>query len=903
MDRRPLVAVAGFWIAGSGILSVRQGCAALLIYIGLMMALAAFVLLRRIRISTGGLCLIALLLSAGLRLWSDANGESVITAAFDAPDGRIVQVSGRLLEPAAIDGDTVTFPLRARTIAAADTGETRHPDEKLLVRIRLGAEEELEEARRWKRGSAVEIGGELRLPADAGNFGGFDYRRYLRGQNIHWTVAAKGAAAVRLLGEAAPPPTRVLRWFDDTRAAIGRLSDRLYGAKDSGYMKGLVAGITDDIDPGQYDDFSRLGLTHVLAISGLHVAVVVYLLLLLGRALRWTRERSCAFAAAAMPVYMLLTGASPSAVRACLMSMIALWLARQGRLKDGLHLLSAAALIMVIWRPNVVEDVSFQLSFIVTAGLLLYVPVMTELLSRRIRSTVLRSSLSVALTAQLFSFPVTAYYFHQLHLLSLLANLVLVPFISFVVLPLGMAALALGAVWLPLGAVPAKLAALCNVATDVATDRLGRFKALATVWQQPSLLWVLGFYALLLATLTYAGRVMRAGAEQAALAQAAALQRAAADPFDPARRASLVPAYAHSPPSDGALTGPLGAGDRAAHPVSGRLGRPGSPERSPQRRRRLLRRPAVIFLAFAWAGMLLSEAPQVRHGRTASVSFLDVGQGDSILIRTGGGKRLLVDAGGTVEFGSAKAKEKDKWRQRKDPYEVGRKTLVPLLKQRGIRRLDALVLTHLDADHIGGALAVVRELQVGRIFFNGTIKPDQTVIRLFDEAQQAGIPFYAIQAGMSWEPDRSVSIEALYPMAAGGGERIPVVDEQNDISIVLRLKLYGRLFMLSGDLEAAGESAVLAALRDRGGQPQAVDVLKAGHHGSKTSTTVPWLAWWHPAEVVVSVGKNNMYGHPNAGVVARIAESGAKLARTDMQGEIEYRIRPDGRMSRRTRRE
>ncbi|MFD2333761.1 ComEC/Rec2 family competence protein [Cohnella sp. GCM10020058] len=915
MDRRPLVCVAGFWVAGSGIWSVRQGMPAMLVYLGIVVLLAAFVLAGRIRPRTGAICAAALLLSAGLRIWSESGHGSDLASAWNEPEGRSVIAAGRLLEPAAIDGDTVTFPIRARLVRSGDEAALRI-DEKLLVRVRLSAEEELATAATWKRGISVEVAGTLKLPADAGNFGGFDYRRYLNGQDIYWTVSVKGAEAVNRTAGRVSLPDRTLRWFDESREAIGKLTDRLYGKKDAGYMKGLVAGIVDDIDPDQYDDFSRLGLTHVLAISGLHVAVVVYILLMLGKLARWTRERSLGFAASAMPVYMLLTGASPSAVRACLMSMIALWLARQGKLKDGLHLLAASALIMVVWRPSVVEDVSFQLSFIVTAGLLLCVPVMTELLAFRIRSPFVRSSLAVALTAQLFSFPVTAFYFHQLHLLSLLANLVLVPFISFVVMPLGMAALALGAVWLPLGLVTAKLATLCNRATFAVTERMGSVKALSTVWHQPALVWVIAFYALLLATRAFVRRSLRLAAEQAATATAAAEQLAASDPFDPAERAERIAAYAdgmqggrdwteplHGPRNGNGIPSFVGSDSEAAGGVSGPASKLAAAAASatklnfpfPSRR---CRRLSAALLALSWLGMLVWEAPPVKLDRTASVSFLDVGQGDSILIATGSGRHVLVDAGGTVAFGAPK----QPWRLRRDPYEVGRKTLVPLLKQRGIRRLDALVLTHLDGDHIGGAHAIIRELQVGRILFNGTIKPDDDVLRLFHEAEDAGIPMYAVKAGNVWHADKSATLEALYPLKTASGDRIPEVDEQNDMSVVLRLTLYGRVFVLPGDLEAAGESATLGELRRQGEGARAADVLKAGHHGSKTSTTAPWLAWWRPAEVVVSAGKNNLYGHPHAEVVERILRSGAALERTDMQGEIAYRIRPDGRMERRTKR-
>src|SRR5690606_27556084 len=121
------------------------------------------------------------------------------------------------------------------------------------------------------------------------------------------------AGALRQTEDAVPPRLLPLRTIDGFRQQIGRLTDQLYPSGDAGYMKGLIVGITEEVDPAQYDRFSRLGLTHVLAISGLHVGVVVFVLLRLGALCRLTRERSIDVAFAAMPLYMAITGASPSA--------------------------------------------------------------------------------------------------------------------------------------------------------------------------------------------------------------------------------------------------------------------------------------------------------------------------------------------------------------------------------------------------------------------------------------------------------------------------------------------------------------------------------------------------------------------------------------------------------------
>ena len=562
-----------------------------------------------------------------------------------------------------------------------------------------------------------------------------------------------------------------------------------------------------------------------------------------------------------MPLYMLATGAAPAAVRACLMAMLTLWLARRHRLKDGLHLLAASMMAMLIWDPLLIEDVSFQLSFIVTAGLLLFVPVVTA--SLPIRWPWLRSSVAVALTAQAISFPLTAYYFHAVHLLSLPANFVLVPLVSFIVLPLGMASVVLGGMWEPLGKAPAMLAMMGNELTFAVADRLADFIRLRTIWPQPSLLWVLTGFGWM-GLVGYGLRLRQARkrerlwwAEQWEQAKELAAREAATAPLKPVNVPTVY-----------------------------------------SRQRYIAFMMAILVFGAIW--LAWGFRPEWTD-RAGEVMFLDVGQGDSILIRSGKGRHVLVDAGGTVVF----RKPGDAWRERSDPYEVGRKLLVPLLQRRGVRSLDALVLTHLDADHIGGARAIIDNVPIRAIVFNGTLKISLDALSLFKLADDRGIPCYAAGAPMRWIVDDTLSLEALSPIPETNLstlDRIPLAKDQNDQSVVLLATLYGRTFLLPGDLEAKGERAVVNALSGENQRRAHVDVLKAGHHGSKTSTTDAWLRFWGPAHTVISVGRNNPYGHPHPTVTERLAAFGTLILRTDRDGEIQYRVRSDGTMERRTKR-
>lgn len=888
MNQRPLIAVASCWIAGTALLSLFSEKEAVWALAALLIALLGLAVAGMATPKLALICAAALVLAYGERAWTDQRLLPDVRVDNEvAKSGGAVELAGRLVSVVEVDGDLATFRLKAATIKG-DGFEERRVKLEVIVRVKLAALSEQQTAAAWKRGDSVQVSGIMELPGEAGNFGAFDYRRYLMKQGVFWQLSVKGADRVEI--DNGPPPLWIkpLRLLDDVREQIGKLTDRLFPNGDAGYMKGLVVGIRSDLDPIQFDQFARLGLTHILAISGLHVAVIVYLLLQIGSLLRLTRERSLELTIAMMPVYMLLTGASPSVVRACLMAMIALTLARRNALKDGLHLLFAAAMVMLIWNPLLIEDVSFQLSFIVTGGLILFVPAVSELIS--INWGWLKGAISVTVTAQIVSFPVSVYYFHSMHLLSLPANFALVPFISVIVMPLGMASIVLGAIWYPLGIWPAKLATLGNDLTFVAVDWLSGFSGWRTVWPQPSLAWVVCAYALMGVALAGMRRRSRRLREREWWSGQERL-------------------------SEGEATIPL---DRSL-PGANRA----------EKVRSLLRRAGFGAALAAW---LVWGAQPAWLDREAQVSFLNVGQGDSILIRTGYGKHILIDAGGTVSF----RKPGEEWRERSDPYEVGRKLLVPLLLRRGVGQLDALVLTHMDADHIGGASAVLDNIPVRALLFNGTLKDSPGALALMQMAANKSIPVYAANKPGEWQIDASAVLRILSSESrdADSDASVEIRDEQNDRSVVILATLYGRRFLLPGDLEAGGEMAIVdaeyaalgsaivdsegadngssimeaghaagqKAVNAQGGNNRrriAIDVLKAGHHGSKTSTTGLWVDYWKPRETVISVGRNNFYGHPSPAVLQRLESAGSLIWRTDTDGEVQYRISSDGAMRRR----
>ncbi|WP_020615669.1 ComEC/Rec2 family competence protein [Paenibacillus daejeonensis] len=869
MVQRPVVWCTICYVAGSSAAAALRMEGIILGLAALLALLSALAWLRLLPWRVAAVCALAYGVAAGSRIWADAANTSglpewLAAAEADESLSYAIEAIGTITQPVSVDGDRAQFRMKLEWLTASDDTEPVAIEDRLQVQVKLAEQAEQELAATWRRGDRVRLNGELRLPAEASNFDGFDYRRYLHSQRIHWLLQVDGAGAVTAEPGGFWTRSAWMGRVDAVREAMGARMDAMYPEQQAGYMKGLVMGMSDDLDPERFRQFSELGLTHILAISGLHVAVFLYCLHLLLRMFRLPRETAMNILIAAVPLYVLLSGASPSVIRAGIMSMIGLFAAKLGMLKDGLHLLCAAALLMLIIEPYMLGNVSFQMSVIVTGGLIVGVQPLRKSLPQLPRGKAVIDLVAVSVAAQLASFPLTIYYFNQFNLVSLPANILLVPFISSIVMPLGAVSLALTTVWQPAANLVASLAKLGNDLTFTITDLMNQPDVLRSSWPTPPLWWVLAWYAALL--LLYRCLPAFRGAEGIA-----------------PKGNPLTGTSAEAP------TVPLGSqalpGDSSA----------------PQ-----LRKWRVQWLSgpvARLAGILLLNASLLgyayapnRWDHAAYVEMIDVGQGDALLIRTPEGRHILVDGGGTVKF----RQPGEEWRERREPYEVGRKLLVPLLMKRGVHKIDLLIVSHLDTDHIGGLAAVLDTIPVKRMLWNGSYKESTEAKSLLAKAVQRGVVLYPACAPQEWQLEPQAKVKVLWPPAAGAAscgadvDRLPVVNEQNEYSVVARIELYGYSLLLTGDIGTTAERLVLQRLTEQTqGHPQ-VDIMKVAHHGSRHSTTQEWVNYWQPAAALIPVGRYNWYGHPHPTVTGRLEDAGTVVLRSDRDGGVLFRMTEHG---------
>ena len=277
-------------------------------------------------------------------------------------------------------------------------------------------------------------------------------------------------------------------------------------------------------------------------------------------------------------------------------------------------------------------------------------------------------------------------------------------------------------------------------------------------------------------------------------------------------------------------------------------------------------------VAFASALAIVIIAPAFQPRRDAiEIHAIDVGQGDAIAVRSARGRWLLIDAG-----------------PRSERFDAGAARVVPFLLRQGARKLEVLILTHPHLDHIGGAAAVSRVLDPAIVLDPDSGRSTRAAVEAMGAiAEKRSTDWRAAQPGMSLSFD-DLRLDVLYPDATA----LDAFEDANNVSVVIRLGYGDFSALFTGDAGAAIEETLI----ERHGARLDVDLIKAGHHGSSTSTSPAWLEVTTPRLALISAGRGNRYGHPAKEVLRRLEEARVQVLRTDRSGTVSVRAYADGRL-------
>ncbi|MER7460191.1 ComEC/Rec2 family competence protein [Micromonospora sp. NPDC126480] len=576
------------------------------------------------------------------------------------------------------------------------------------------------------------------------------------------------------------PPPGSQRAAGSLRAGLQDACDPLPD-EQGGLLPGLVVGDTSRLPSAVEEDFLATGMTHLTAVSGSNVAIVVGAVLLLARWGRAGPLLAAGLCALALVAFVILVRPSPSVVRAATMGAVGLAALAAGRPRAALPALATAVTVLVLVDPELAGDAGFALSVLATGGLLLLAPRWRDALRRRRVPAGVAEALAVPAAAQLACAPVVAGISGTVSLVAVPANLLAVPAIAPATV-LGVLAAAISPLW-PAGA---------------------GFVA-----------WLASWPAWWLVTVAHQGARVPAG----------------------------------TLPWPGGVTGALLlSGLTLALLVAAR--------------RRVVRRLVAVTAVAAVLGALpvrlvASGWPPVGWVVVACA----VGQGDAVVLPVGRGRAVVVDAG-------------------PEPGAVDR-----CLRGLGVREVPLLVVSHFHVDHVGGVAGVFRGRRVGAVLAPPLPEPaaGRDLVRAAAAAGSAGVR----SAPVGWHYRAGqVELTLVGPPSPLRGTR----SDPNNNSLVLLARVAGVRILLAGDAETEEQRALLDRPPPGGLRSH---VLKVAHHGSAYQDPA-FLDAVRPLVALVPVGTGNTYGHPDPSVLGRLTRGGARVLRTDVDGDVAAVAGPSG---------
>lgn len=626
-------------------------------------------------------------------------------------------------------------------------------------------------------GKLVVVEGVLRKPPGKRNPGGMDYRAYLAQKGI--TVIAFS----REIKEVSDYKVSFLKKIAlSTRGKIINFYEKYLPETEASLISGIVLGIKDSISKKTMENFSDMGILHLLAVSGLHVGIIYKFIEESCYYLGIPDNYSVVIKVLFLIFYSLMAGLTASVMRATVMITMAVIAKICSRKNDILNTLSFAGTIVLLRNPRSLFTISFQLSFGAVLGLILFYDFFKIPFDKLPRY--LQSPIAAAISAQIFVLPFTIYYFNKISL----AGIVFAPLIA----PLASLALILG--------------------------------------------FMSGFVSLMIKSLAVVF-VIPAGKIIVLIAKIAKV-------------ASKIPLLTIVYPSIPPYMVLLYFIGMFLFIIPIHLKKIDS---------KSLKRVITITLILIFSLAPLSKRNYVE------VTFIDVGQGDSIFIRTDNGKTILIDGGGTPYYYEGE-------------FNTGNDIIKPFLHSRGVKKLDLIVFSHFDQDHALGLINLLENFKVDTVIY-GQPENNKLFHDMIKIVQKKNITVYSVSQGDEFYFG-SVKFNVLHPKID------KYYPSSNDASVVLKMVYNDVSFLFTGDLEYFGERELIDSQ-----YKVKSDILKIGHHGSKSSTSEEFLDQVSPSFAIISVGESNSFGHPSPDVLKFLEKRGINILRTDFSGAISFKIK------------
>ena len=629
-------------------------------------------------------------------------------------------------------------------------------------------------------GDVLEVKGYIKTPFEATNPGQFDYKNYLKNKSIFTLTSVSNNNFYH------PDILNYFKIIEHPKSGkwfliqnLNKIKNKIV-AENRKYIKSPKLEVLEGMVFGDFavpapdeikQEFMKSGLLHLLAASGMNVGFIFGAWFFIATALRIPYKPKMITGAILVAFYSLLTGLPPSIMRAAIMAEFLILAKLLDRKADTLIILVFVCTLMLLINPFWLTNVSFQLSFLTTFGIVLCVPPILEKI-KPIPETI-AGVVIVPFIAQIWASPIQIFHFNNFSTYSLLANILVVPFVGFIT--------CFGFVGSIFSFIPVIGGKLCMFFDKIAepfidiilfiSGYISNLPHALYYLAKPEITTIIIFYGFIFALLF----IIKQNFSSKKINIAALIL-------------------------------------------------------------------FLILLIFIFKNNFNSKLEFV---------FFDVGQGDAILVHTPNNKNILVDTGPNEKYLPAKA------------------SIIPYLRDKGIRNLDAVVLTHSDSDHAGGTIEILKNLQTGILFHNNIDNHSKLSRKIKNYIKQNHINNKILYDGENINLDKEVKIKVIRPSKENKNSK-------NEDCIILYISYKAFSAILMADCEADSLYNIKKYVK------KPVNIIKIGHHGSYNSVNYNFLNSLNPQLAVISVGKKGyQYGHPNNQILEELKEFHVKTLRTD----------------------
>lgn len=620
----------------------------------------------------------------------------------------------------------------------------------------------------FKYGDLIKIQGEYSSPQTARNYKGFDYSKYLKTLKIYGIIKIEEA---NLLKE--NDLNFVLISINNLKQKMIDHANKNMPQKTANLLLGLLIGQKDNIQEDIIKSFRTANLSHILAVSGAHTSYIILGLTYIITKSKAPRRIGYIITIIILLVFIIITGASYSVIRACIMSIITISAKLFYKKENFFISICVSLFIILIQNPFAINDIGLKLSFLGTIGIIVFNKNITGLFIRiKIKENIAKV-LSLTFSAQLMIMPITILNFKTFSVTFFISSILASPLLGIIII-LGFIAIFVSFVLNPISKILFFVLNLFLELLIFISEIVTKIPGSSILVKTPNLVFVITYYILIL-FINYFFTIKK----------------------NPIRRfqKKIIKIC------------------------------------TIKNIKRIIKIIAIIFLIISFLTMLARVI-----NPTLKIYFIDVGQGDSTLIITPKGKKILIDGG-----------------------EGKNEILLPYLLDRGINKIDYIIISHFDSDHCNGLIEVMEKIKVGKVIVSKQPEESEEYRNISEIIKQKNIEAYVVKAQDRITIEKDLYINILNP--AGKLE----FKDLNNNAIVAKLIYKNFSMLFTGDIEKAEEN-----IAQKYKNNLKSTILKVAHHGSKTSTNEKFLKYVEPQIALIGVGENNKFGHPNQQTIEKL---------------------------------